>query len=543
MATPLLDDVWRNRHVMIDDLLHELRERARAAGDTQDVRLIETHVSWVLLGPEVYKIKKPVSLPYVDFSTFGKREAACRAEVEINQRLAPRTYLGVVPIRRMSHGAHTFGAAGAVVDWAVHMVRLDDAGRADLLLGRGELSASHVDRVAVGLASFHADAATGADISACADFSAIEQNVIDNFRMLDSSAVGLVTAEQAWELQRWQLAFLRGHRSLFAARIASGAIRDGHGDLRLEHVFFRPDGDFEVIDGVEFDPRYRWADVCADVAFFAMDLARLGRVDLAERFLATYARAANDFDIYPLVDFYEGYRACVRAKIAAAVARDPSSSDEVQATAKADARRYLLLALTRGRRSLLGPTLVVVAGGIASGKSALAELLGDRLGAPVIDADRTRKHLLGLEPTAHADDSAWSGAYDPTFSEHVYGEVLRRVDAVLSSGRPVVVDASFRTMAARAAARDLAGRHNVPFRLFECVAPLDVCRARVRQRDRATSVSDGRAEILDAFAARFEPIVELPPTEHRRIDTGGSVEQALAQVERELGTWPARLVS
>src|SRR6185369_962358 len=142
-------------------------------------------------------------------------------------------------------------------------------------------------------------------------------------------------------------AFLRGKHELFAKRIAQGAIRDGHGDLRLEHVFFSPDGDFDVIDGVEFDERYRWADVTADVAFLAMDLARLGRVDLAERFLAVYARTANDFELYRLVDFYESYRACVRAKIAALLFADPGAMRE---RAAAEARRYLLLAVSAGHR-------------------------------------------------------------------------------------------------------------------------------------------------------------------------------------------------
>jgi predicted kinase len=189
--------------------------------------------------------------------------------------------------------------------------------------------------------------------------------------------------------------------------------------------------------------------------------------------------------------------------------------------------------------------MVVVAGGIATGKSTLADHLGQALGAPIIDADRTRKHLIGVSPTTHIDTGAWSGAYDPAFSDEVYAEVLRRADAVLASGRPVVVDASFRTSAARAAAHELASQHNVPFRLVECVAPSNVVRERLakRDRERASSVSDGRLDVLDAFSARFEPITELPPTEHLRVDTRGGIEDVLAHVERELATWPARLVS
>lgn len=537
-TTSVSEETWAARRGLVDDLLTELRARAELARDTREVRLIETHISWVLLGPEVYKIKKPVTLPFLDFSTLSKREKACRAEVTVNRRLAPRTYLDVTPIRRGPRGACTFGHMGPIVEWAVRMTRLDDEHRADLLVQDSRLTFEQIDRLATGLAAFHADAETNAEIARAGSVEAIERNVLDNFESLGASASQFVTSNEAWEAQRWQLAFLRGHREVFERRAAGGHVRDGHGDLRLEHVFFTRGDDYEVIDAIEFDERYRHADVCADVAFLAMDLTRLGRPSLAERFLAAYARAANDFDLYRVVDFYESYRAYVRAKIAALMATDTRAPEDVRAKARADARRYLLLALSVGRRTLLAPVLVAVAGGIASGKSTLADRVGEELCAPVIDADRTRKHMLGLAPTAHADTPAWSGPYDPRFSEAVYAEVLRRADTVLASGRPVVLDASFRTAAARAAARDLAVARGVPFRLLECVAPPEVCRARVAKRDRASSVSDGRAEVFDAFLAGFEPIVELCPTEHVKVDTSRSIEDAVAQATSVLDTWP-----
>jgi uncharacterized protein len=185
---------------------------------------------------------------------------------------------------------------------------------------------------------------------------------------------------------------------------------------------------------------------------------------------------------------------------------------------------------------------VAVAGGIASGKSSLAERLGEEMSAPIVDADRTRKHMLGLAPTAHAASGAWKGAYDQTFSGRVYDEVLRRAGIVLASGRPVILDASFRTAEARAAARELAATYGVPFRLLECTAPLEVCRARLQARDQATSVSDATPEVLDAFVAGYEPIAELSPTEHVRIDTSGSLEDALGQAKREIATWPEGFV-
>jgi len=265
-------------------------------------------------------------------------------------------------------------------------------------------------------------------------------------------------------------------------------------------------------------------------------------VDLAERFVAGYAQTADDFQLYQVLDFYESYRACIRAKIHAAASTGPGVTTAVRDAARAEARRCLLLAQAAHRRTALEPSLIVVAGGIASGKSTIAARLGEHLSAPVVEADRTRKHMLGLAPTTHVIAGAWQGPYDPTFSVAVYAEVLRRAGAVLASGRPVIVDASFRTASARAAARDLASLHNVPFRLLECRVPLDLARERVAARDARESVSDATPEVVTAFAAGFEPIVELPPTEHLVVNTSGAIDVALVDVFREISAWPRGLV-
>jgi len=529
--------LWMARRRMVDDLLAELRVQAATKKDPRPVTLLETHVSWVLLGPDVYKIKKPVVLPFLDFSGFEAREEACRNEVKINRRLAPRTYLGVVPVRRRSDGRFTFGAAGSIVDWSVRMRRLDETMRADVLLARAELDVARVDALACAIAAFHADAEANGTIAGAGSPVVVEHHVNENFAAL--RALDLVPAATLEEIERWQHAFLRGQKGRFEARMRGGFVRDGHGDLRLEHVFFLKGGDdFEIIDGIEFDDRYRFGDVCADIAFFAMDLARLGRVDLAERFIATYARVANDFDVYGVLDFYESYRACIRAKIAGVAARTRFDRDE---DAAREARRDLLLASAAQKRALLPPILVAVAGGIATGKSTLAERIALDLGAPIVDADRTRKHMTGRRPTEHRGEGAWTGVYDPAFSELVYAEVLRRAEVVLSSGRAVVVDASFRTAAARAQARELASRCNVPFRLVECLASLETCRERVRERAKTGTVSDATPELVDDFASRFEPITELPPTEHVRVDTSGAAGDPIAVAESLIATWPPGL--
>ncbi len=524
------------------DLARDLmRPSAYPAPGPGHVELRETHVSLVFLTEaEVFKVKKTVKLPFLDFSTLDARRRACEAELLLNTRLAGGTYLGLVPVRRDGEGHHHFGPEGEVVDWAVHMLRLPDQLRADQRLAAGTLSVAHVDAAATHLADFHAR--VGNDAGArWGSVQAIARNVRDNFSAMSAAEEGLLSADEAREIERGQLDFLRDRARTFERRVADGRIRDGHGDLRLEHLYFGDEGELTILDCIEFDERYRYADVCADVAFLSMDLAAHGRVDLAERFLARYARAADDYDLYAVVDFYESYRAYVRAKVSTITARQACGA--IREQAMGDARRHLALALSTGRRSLLAPVVVAVGGVIASGKSTVAEALGDRLSAPVIDADRTRKHLVGLAASAHDTSAAFEGPYAQDTTDRVYAEVMLRASTVLESGRPVVLDASFRSEEMRRAARDLAAEHGVPFMMVDCRARPETCRARLVRRERESSVSDGRLAIFDAFRARMEPVTELAVGEHLVVDTERPLETTLGELERHLLTWPPGLRS
>jgi aminoglycoside phosphotransferase family enzyme/predicted kinase len=507
---------------------------------SDDAELVETHISWVFLRKdEVFKVKKPVNLGFLDFRSMDERRAACEAEVTLNRRLAPDVYLGVVPIRRSERGRlRTFGT-GPIVDWAVHMRRMPDEQRADRLLAAGTLTPERIERLAMRLARFHAACRADAETARFGSPSILEQNLEENFAQTAETIEQFMRTDEAEDLRRWQRAFLRGHATNFAERADGGRVRDGHGDLRLEHVYFAGDGDrVTILDCIEFNERFRYADVCADVAFLSMDLAGHARVDLAERFLAAYARAADDFDLYAVVDFYESYRAFVRGKIAAMLAVDPTVDEATAQRARRDARRYFLLALSKNRRSLLLPAVVAVGGVIGSGKSTIAQSIGPEMGAPIIDADRTRKSMIGVEATRRLDEPAWSGAYDPAFTNRVYDEVFRRAEVVLASGRPVVLDASFRSAEARAAARDLAMRCGAPFRFVECSASSEVCKARLVEREKHRGVSDGRLAIFDDFVSRFESVVELPSSEHLILDTSRPLADSTSALREALAVWP-----
>ncbi len=505
--------------------------------------LRETHISWVFLaGGEVWKVKKPVDMGFLDFSTPEKRLWACEEEVRLNRRLAPTVYRGVEPITLDREGRHRFGGSGRPVDWAVHMVRLHDDARGDRRLARALLSAADVECIAAGLARFHAAARCDEETARYGAVEVIAGNVEENFAQTREILGVYLRPVEAAEIETWQRRFLDRRRGLFEARTAAGRVRDGHGDLRLDHVYVSG-GEVTIIDCIEFNRRFRFADVCADVAFLAMDLTWRGRADLAEHFLASYAREANDYDLYPLVDFYESYRAFVRGKIASMVASDERGEPRSRRQAAAEARRFFLLALASERRAMLPPVVVAVGGLIGAGKTTVARHLAAELTAPVVDADRTRKHLLGVATKKQVHVAPFSGAYRTEFSRDVYAEVLRRARVVLDSGRPVVIDASFRSRAARTAARRLARGNDVPFHFVECYAPAEICRQRLELRARRTNVSDGRLEIFDDFAARWQKVDELSETEHSILDTSKPLEANVAALKRRLTTWPAGLTA
>lgn len=529
-------------------MIELVRDLAQAA------ELRETHISWVFLGEAtVLKIKKPVDFGFLDFSTLELRRRACEAEVALNTRLAPGVYLGVVPIYRSASGVHRAGterlaahthtnagqhrtdaglAGEQLVEWGVMMRRLPDEDRADLRLAEGRLEWQHLASFADALARFHAAAAGGDAVSRHGRIQAIAENVRQNFAQAHALLASFVSEAEQAEVERWQLRFLETKAELFERRIEENRIRDGHGDLRLEHVYIDEAGRPLVIDCIEFNERFRMGDVCSDVAFLSMDLAWHGEVLHKERFLARYARESQDYDLYSVVDFYESYRAYVRAKVSVLALATASLEPEARRGLEAAARRYFLLALAAERPPLSTARLVAVGGMLASGKSTLAEALGHRLAAPVISSDRTRKFLLGVRPADPVHTGAFEAAYSAEQTQRVHDEVVRRARIVLASGRAVILDATFRSTAQRAAARELALELGVPFTFVECRAPEAVLRERLHERAQSASVSDGRLEIFDDFKRSYEPVRELPSSEHVPLDTSRSLHESLGVLER-----------
>jgi aminoglycoside phosphotransferase family enzyme/predicted kinase len=483
---------------------------------------IETHISWVFLGnDQVLKIKKPVRFPFLDFSSEALRRRACEAEVALNRRLSPDVYLGVIALNMQGKVCRDEAEA---VDHAVLMRRLPDEQRFDVMLSHGQLMNAHVERLAERIARFHADAEQDRAEDGPGCIVTLRAHVRENLDALAGQLASALGKDEASRLVQIHLQTLDDLAPLLTDRLRQGYVRDGHGDLRLDHVYIDESDTIRVLDCVEFDRAFRVADVCADVAFFAMSLQDAGHPELAERFLARYTRDAGDHTLYRLVDFYMAYWALVRAKVT--LARSLQTTGAEREEQAQTSQRFIRLAHKLSCLRVSRPLMLAIGGVIGSGKSRLAENLAEEVCAPLLQSDRLRKQLAGVDVHTRLD----AAAYSDTATARLYAELSERAAAILASGRPVVVDASFRARETRRSFRRLAESSGAAFLFVECKAPRAVLEARLKKRETKRGISDARLDLLDDFIARYEPIAEDERACAMQVDTTGEKQATFASV-------------
>jgi aminoglycoside phosphotransferase family enzyme/predicted kinase len=489
-----------------------------------DLRLHETHISWVVLvGPYAYKVKKSVDFGFLDFSTVERRAAACVDEVRLNRRLAPDIYLGVVWIVERAGGYHV-GGTGTPVEPVVKMRRLPEDGMLPNLLASGEADAGLVRRIARRIATFHARAATGPGVDEHGSAAAIRTNWEENFAQMAPLRGRVLDSSVDDHTRRYVDGFLAEHADLFVQRVAAGRIREGHGDLHAASICVIHSR-LVFFDCLEFNARFRCADIAAEAGFLAMDLDHHGRADLAHAFIQAYIRASGDVELPALLPFYQCYRAYVRGKVRCLRLTEPGLTPEAAARTVTEARAYFDLAWAYAG-GLPGPLLLIVMGLPASGKTTLARALARRLGLLQLSSDVIRKELAGLRPTDHARDAFRRGLYDPTMTRRTYAAMRRRAAVWLGRGRSVILDATFGRQAEREAALRLARRLGVRPVLFICRTDEATTLLRLRARDHdETSVSDARIEQWPALRDAFEEPVEL--SDALVVDTSTSMEDAV----------------
>jgi aminoglycoside phosphotransferase family enzyme/predicted kinase len=517
----------------IADCLPDLLRREAYPHPSADRRLIETHISWVILaGAFAYKLRKPVNFGFLDFTTLDKRRADCEAEVELNRRLCPDIYLGVVDITERD-GRLQVGGPGRVVEPAVKMRRLPEHGMLPALIARGAADERLMRRLAAQVSEFHARAPRGPDVDRYATVSALHANWEENFTQTDAFVQRTIDTAVRDDVRTSVEGFLAQHRELLERRVREGRICDGHGDLHAGSVCLSGRRLY-LFDCIEFNARFRCADVAAEVAFLAMDLDHLGRADLGHAFVDAYVHESGDSDLPRLLSFYKSYRAYVRGKVRSFRLDEPggTAADAAEATAYFD----LAHAYARGFPQ---PLLVVAMGLPASGKSTIARALAGRLGLVHLSSDVVRKQLAGLRPAVHHYEPFEHGLYSRAMSRRTYAALRRLAARWLRRGQSVVLDATYGTPAQRVVLRQLARHAGAALIVVQCVADERILRERLAAREGdPNTTSDARLELWPALRARF-----TPPTELRDVvvlDTTLPLEQTITHLLARLrGATPA----
>ena len=494
-----------------------------------DVAIRQTHISVVALaGAYAYKVKKPVDLGFLDFTTLEKRLHYCHEEVRLNRRLAPDVYLGVVPLVRSHTGLEVEGP-GTPEEYAVKMRRLPADATLRALLECGELDARVLAELGRRVAGFHRAAESGPGIDRCGRWKVVAGNARENLTQSRSHVGTTLSAAVHARLEEAIETRLEAHRPLIERRADAHVPRDTHGDLHLDHVYHFPElgppHDFVVIDCIEFNERFRYADPVADMAFLAMDLAYHGRADLERAFVEAYFETAGDRAGRALLSFYVAYRAAVRAKVGGMTAAEREVPEAERKAAIVRARGHWLLALSRLVAPERRPALVLVGGLPATGKSTLAEMLGRECGFEVISSDRVRKELAGLTPEAPAPAALGEGIYTPEWHDRTYAACLERAEGLLFEGKRVIVDASFREAHRRRSFLEAALRWGVRPMLLLCTAAEETVRERMAARRGGPSDADWA--VYSAAAAAWESEPEDPRWSVSEVPTDAGREDAL----------------
>lgn len=517
--------------------------------DVDTVEFIPTTISYVyLVGEDVYKLRRPINLGYLDFSTLEKRRIDCEAEVRLNARGCPGLHLGVEPVVRQGR-SYRVGGEGEVVDYAVHMRRLSTDGMMDLMLERDAVTFDMIGRLVTRVVKMHEGAERGEYINQVAREGMLT-NWRENFDQL-APFVGRTLSRARYDrIKGFVDSFFEDEAAIMYRRIDEGWVRECHGDLRSDAVAFDrvTPGGVCLYDCIEFNERFRFIDTGMDVGFMAMDLDYRGRPDYSDLFIGLYTAAMGDRELPLLLDFCKSYRAVVRGKVESMLLDHDDVSREKKAAAKRRAEKYFRLAEAYARRPKLAADIVLVMGPSGSGKSVLAGCLAARLDAVLLSTDMLRRASdaqTGRVAAARteADDAKpargalGTGRYSEAARLQVYEELAKLVRSYAEAGRRVVVDGTFIEKSQRALiveAAEAAGR-----RLFlvECTAPDEVVEARQKQREgEAWTTSEGRHEVYLAQKQRLEPPAELPDARRMTVDTttelSAQIDAVMARLER-----------
>lgn len=512
-----------------EKLIEFLRTPETYPHNPDTVKLIQTHISYVGIAPPyVYKIKKPVNLGFLDFTTLEKRLFFCRKEVELNRRLCKDVYEGVVPISGLDD-ALAVEDSSRIVEYAVKMKQLDADGFLHNRLLQDKVERQDLDRLAKHLKSFYLNQKSSPKIADNAYIARIRAPIDENFAQTERF-VGDLIAEHAFRaIQQYNEQFFCRFSPLLNHRRTSGRIVDCHGDLRLEHVHIDPEN-VRVFDCVEFNDRFRYTDVANEIAFLAMDLDFHGRRDLAAYFAEQMAECLDDPNLLRLLDFYKCYRAYVRAKVESLKSVEPEVPKKQTQKSRDYAVRLYQLSMEYAL-SDSQPMVIVIMGRIGTGKSTIAEELARSLGWKVLRSDLVRKQLAGIPATSHPDEAGREKLYSQEMTDKTYNELLNEATENARRDRSTLIDATYAGAKRRKKLKNALESNHIRFCFVELTASDDVVKKRLQERQKnSKSVSDARLEDFYHLNASYHSPDALELANYIVVDTDQSVGTILSAV-------------
>lgn len=498
-------------------LIDALARRGAFPDATAEVRIVETHISWVFLtGRFAYKVKKPIELPFLDFRSLAARKRYCEEELRLNRRLAPDLYLAVVPIG----GSATEPKVGATpaLEYCVKMLQFPDDARLDRQIQAGKVQPDAIAAFAEELAEFHTRLPELPNTEPPdAEAAVVVAAVRDNVRDLGKLVADTPLAEQLEPLRKWTEAQCERIAPIVAARLAGRAQKECHGDLHLENLLIR-NGKIEAFDALEFDRKLREVDVVSEASFLAMDLLAHAHAGLGYLFLARYFETGGDYAGVDVLRFYLVYCALIRAKVRALQAA------QTGAVAVDELEPYLAAAADLSARRR--PLLVITHGLSGSGKTHVtSELLGG-LPALRVRSDLERKRLHGLAARARSESPLGGGIYAAGATADTYARLRTAAAVALRNDFDVIVDATFLRRAERDTFRALAAEHAARFAILDCRAAPELLRSRVAARAVAgADASEAGPDVLEYQLRHAEPFTPEEQAVAVAVDTSKALDR------------------
>ena len=488
----------------------------------------ETHISKVFLtGDYVYKIKKPVNLEFLDFTTLEKRRHYCYREVILNRRLSHNVYLDVVAIS-FHDGKYYFSESDNPIEYAVKMRQLTENRSMVQLLKKTKFDRKNIDDLALILSDFYSQGHSSEPIHSFGAWKNIQANCEENFKQT-TAFTGEILDKQIFQIVRSAtLSFLRRRKELFDNRSESGKIRDCHGDLRTGHIYFVNDG-IQIIDCIEFNDRFRFHDIASDIAFLAMDLDYQGFPQIASHFLSAYVKYSKDQEVFVLIDFYKCYRAFVRCKVNCMRLHEGGLTEKLKSKLLKETMKYLDLSYQYAVK-FTRPTLWVVCGMPGSGKSTISRELSKEFGIKTFNSDVIRKELFGMKPNNPADMPFGKGIYSKGASRLTYGKLLLLAGEEIEKGNSAVLDATYSNEHHRDEALRMAKDKDVNIVFVECVLKEELTKKRLSNRKDDFQVSDARLSHFEYFKNKFKPFNKVDDVMHIRVNTEKPLKKCMQKI-------------